>query len=290
MEHRFRTRYIDWRVFRNKNLSKDCEEFVKALLQDSPKSRMSCADALQHPWLLPLTKEFGDGETAGRDQARSVPNLDSSFLSTSSREAAAGSFVSEVSFASMSTPRAGHYAVAGMSGEFEQITMEDKDVDAEMKALQETISRKGSQKLRRHHMEVAEVDSAGRLTEFRDMDAASLPPNSPILDSPAVENPPGPTEEAPPTSTGSRKRKERSQSLSQEKIGDKDGDDGSTSDSSLLTPLSDASEDPAPVKGPTLRNTNARKKAAPQIIERKGRAPAKRTRASERQRGDDAEV
>lgn len=288
MEDRFRTRYLDWSLLNGK-VSIECKRFIEGLLQENPLNRMSCAEALIHPWLLPLTIELEKGLTTEEEKAR-IARVSSSWFSTSSREAAAGSFnESDASFISSSTPRAANLSVAGMSGEFGQITMEDKDSEnasADTKSSKTAIVPRKSQKLERRHMEVAEIDSTGRLKEFKDMDGASLPPDSPIPVSPAADNDPGTASSTTPASAGSRKRKERSQSLSQEKMKDGEADPGSTSDSSLLTPISDVAEDSAPVKGPTLRSANARKKAAP----RNGRAPAKRTRASARQRGDDDEA
>ena len=145
-------------------------------------------------------------------------------------------------------------------------------------------------------MEIARVDEDGHLLPFTNMDAASpndVQQSNPA--SPAVENEIATTADGAPQS-GSRKRKERSMSISEvHNEANADEDAGSESDASLLTPISDLAEDAAPRNGPTLRGANARKKAdAPTRDSRDGanrsEAPAKRTRASAHQRGEDVDM
>lgn len=292
MEDRFRVRYVDWRLLNSKGVSTACYQFVKLLLRENPATRMSCADALRHPWLLPLTLEKEAGQPSVPSQNVAQRELDKSFFSTSSREAAAGSFDSDASFcSSLPTPRANMAPVAaGVSVKFGEINMNDNDLEnivEEMNALQADSEIRGSQKLERRHMEVAEVDPEGHLKEFKDLDAALITPNSPAVSEPPTLDTPveAGDKSVPPPVAVSRKRKERDQTSSQEKDKADDADAGSTSESSLLTPVSDVADGAAVGKGPKFEKPNSRKKAAPKVVADE-RGPAKRTRAAVRQRGD----
>ncbi|THH00325.1 hypothetical protein EW145_g7096, partial [Phellinidium pouzarii] len=86
MAIRFRSRYIDWDAFDNKNVSDECRHFLVCLLKEDPCIRMTCGDALKHPWLLPLAPH--EEELTAQEMPTTGPVNGESFSST---RAAAGS-------------------------------------------------------------------------------------------------------------------------------------------------------------------------------------------------------
>ncbi|KAH8116604.1 Pkinase-domain-containing protein [Phellopilus nigrolimitatus] len=271
---RFRSRYIEWNSLYEKNISEDCKNFIRLFLEEDPRQRMTCAQALNHSWLAPL---------AYSDAAHGAHTADTQSFASSRAEA--GSFA-ETSFSSNPTPVP--HAHAGMSSGFEHIQMEDADgaetADMSVPGAFPASQGKG-RKLERHPMEVAERDASGQVQSF---ELISAGPVGEVAGLSGVQS-----NGNGKVSADTRKRKQRSRSLVEHDF-DRDGDavaEGS-SDSSL-TPVS---EDESFAQGPAhRRNPDRRMKATsqpPQMDSPRGRgkAPAKRTRATGRHGGANADV
>ncbi|KAI5117858.1 hypothetical protein M0805_007701 [Coniferiporia weirii] len=272
MEIRFRSRYIDWSALFNKGITTVCKNFLDRLLKEDPKVRMTCGEALEHPWLAVLAPQ-----SESLPALASTPGIAAGAESFSSTHASVGSeSVTGSSFVSVTTPLAQQ---AGMSSRFEHIRMEDGEGAA-------PVSK--GRRLERHPMEVADLEAAGNILSFEQITAGPSEPR----DGRGNED-----------GADSRKRKERSESLMAHDF-DHDGretaEDGTSgaSDSSL-TPVSE-DEDGGAAPGRNLRSANAHRKAPltnkqpqdndPQRRGARGKAPAKRTRGAVRQAGDDVDM
>lgn len=284
---RFRSRYVDWGLLDNRGVSTECRRFIERLIEENPAERMTCAEALKHPWLLPLSEN--DPEALS-----DTPN--DSFISV---RANAGSFLDdEVATPQLNPPpplpSVSVVSVvsqsAGISTDFEHIRMEDAipspvsattavpddQPEPEARSIAPPTTRGQGRKLERHHMEVAERDDEGRLTSFRAF------PDSPL------DNELSYVEENNGNNRG-LKRKERSDSLTIDSAGPATGTHNDRNDTDkdgsivALTPVTengDASNGDEPPQ-----NGNAQKRAAAvpapeqhDLALDRG-APAKRTRA-----------
>ncbi|GAA6063026.1 hypothetical protein JCM10212_001805 [Sporobolomyces blumeae] len=54
LPQRMRERQVDFEFLRGEGLSEVCLDFLRRLLVSDPRKRMSCAEALAHPWIAPL--------------------------------------------------------------------------------------------------------------------------------------------------------------------------------------------------------------------------------------------
>lgn len=263
---RFRNRYIDWQMLRQKNVSDFGMDFVRRLLDDDPRTRMTCTDALSHPWLI---HETGPVVPRGLEPLPSYESNvaeDGSIISIEPSEYPTGGQGSE------STVR----PQDGIVDDFEHIKMEDADGAA---GSSQGRGPSSSQKrpLTRHPMEVGERDSAGLVQSF------AIIPSAPVEEGPA----PAAGNREANSSARSRKRKDRSEV----------GEDafGAASDSSELTPVSEGEASAMESPQRNGRNMRARKKAtpsppSPQSRASRGKTPAKRTRGARRNAGDNADV
>ncbi|KAK7448870.1 hypothetical protein VKT23_013601 [Stygiomarasmius scandens] len=65
---RIATRKIDWDTLERVEVTQECEDFVRRLLDDDPNTRMTLKASLEHPWLLsytPLPNASGSGSSFG---------------------------------------------------------------------------------------------------------------------------------------------------------------------------------------------------------------------------------
>ncbi|KAL5507638.1 hypothetical protein ACEPAH_7094 [Sanghuangporus vaninii] len=184
---RFRRRYIDWPLVESHNISPDCRNFLDVLLEENPAERLSCTDALRHPWLAPLS--------ASEPEALDDPGNDSIF----SVMANAGSFTEMMSTPrpppheplAKETPASQELRSTGITGNFEQIRM-DEAPPPETEAVSEiqpcsrasqgdpSADRSPGRRLERRPMQIAEFDASGHLTPFHPFAAGSADP-SPVL-------------------------------------------------------------------------------------------------------------
>jgi len=51
-------RKIDWKALFNKNISEEAYTFIRGLLREDPRQRLSLTNALDHPWLLSYTPVY----------------------------------------------------------------------------------------------------------------------------------------------------------------------------------------------------------------------------------------
>lgn len=186
MAIRFRRRYIDWSLVETQNVSPDCRQFLEVLLEENPEERMSCTDALRHPWLAPLSAN----DPEALDNTRN-----DSILSTTAN---AGSFteVADTPHAALrvplpeETPASQELRSAGITGNFERIRMDETSLESATSAVPEveprsqasqtdpSTSRSQGRRLERQPMQIAEYDTKGQLTSFR-----------PFTEGPAVPGP-----------------------------------------------------------------------------------------------------
>lgn len=249
---RFRERYIDWDILLQRNFSDDCVNFVRSLLNPDPYTRMSCTDALKHPWLI---NESGPVIPRGLDP---VPSYESNIAED-------GSIISIVPIEkSKSVIRAGDVgAPPGLAEGFEYIRVDD--------AIKAHYGRGPdyARKLFRRPMEVGERDAEGHVQSF------TVIPSAPVEAPPKVEK-------VNPNDMRSRKRKDRSE----------EDEDGvfTASDESELTPMSEGEGEDEALGVRNLRTRKKATHSPPSPRARGGRTPAKRTRAGKRTAADNDDV
>ncbi|KAL5523439.1 hypothetical protein ACEPAG_7612 [Sanghuangporus baumii] len=182
---RFRRRYIDWPLVESRNISTDCRNFLDVLLEENPAERLSCTDALRHPWLAPLSASEPEAlDDPGNDSALSVM-------------ANAGSFTEIMSTPkpppheplANETPASQELRSTGVTGNFGQIRMDEAPPVPETEEIQPcsqrsrddpSADRSPGRRLERRRMQIAEFDANGHLTPFQPF-AASSAGSSPVL-------------------------------------------------------------------------------------------------------------
>ncbi|EJD02564.1 Pkinase-domain-containing protein [Fomitiporia mediterranea MF3/22] len=296
---RFRSRYIDWSLLDDKNISVDCRKFIERLLEENPTDRMTCAEALRHPWLAPL--------------AASDPKVlsDTPNDSMMSVQANAGSFLDEpvttpqpprhLPLHAEGQPAQGEQKNTGVSGEFEEMKMDDASSfntettvkptpEAGRELGGEASSKAKSQRrgLERKPMQFAEVDENGQLSSFR------VFPKSPPKEGPDYVD----TSAEDENNHKNLKRKERSDTSMADETGagaangahkeqqNGNGNEAGASSDVVLTPVSENGESTDGGDG-RLENATARKRVAvgPAVIREQSDAdmseggPTKRSRA-----------
>lgn len=264
---RFRNRWIDWEMLRQKNVSDIGMDFVRRLLDENPRTRMTCTDALSHPWLI---HELSPVLPRGLEPLPSYESNvaeDGSIISIEPSEYPTGGQGSE------STVR----PQDGIVDDFEHIKMEDADEAAGSSQGGGGPSSSQKRPLTRHPMEVGERDSAGLVQSF------AIIPSAPFEEGPSTAAGNGEAN----SSSRSRKRKDRSEA-SEDAF-------AAASDSSELTPVSEGEANAMESPQRPGRNLRARKKAtpsppSPQSRASRGKTPAKRTRGVRRNAGDNADV
>ncbi|KAJ8695899.1 hypothetical protein PTI98_005810 [Pleurotus ostreatus] len=76
-------RQIDWDTLHNSNVSQEAQSFIRSLLVDDPRRRMTLTDALHHPWLASYTPVYTPSPYLQQHPSTgsSIPSDDFSMLS-----------------------------------------------------------------------------------------------------------------------------------------------------------------------------------------------------------------
>ncbi|RDB16782.1 putative serine/threonine-protein kinase fhkC [Hypsizygus marmoreus] len=79
---RVATRVVDWGILSTQHVSATAQDFIRRLLEEDPRHRMSLTDALHHPWLLSYTPPANHQASSNSNSSSSVATNDYSMLSS----------------------------------------------------------------------------------------------------------------------------------------------------------------------------------------------------------------
>ncbi|KAG6917818.1 hypothetical protein DXG01_000878 [Tephrocybe rancida] len=75
-------RTIDWSLLRNMNASPEAIDFIRRLMEQDPRNRMTLANSLEHPWLKSHVPVYGRAASYSNAVANNIPVDDFSMISS----------------------------------------------------------------------------------------------------------------------------------------------------------------------------------------------------------------